>query len=97
MRSGSNKQKPCQSKTSTNQKTKRSCSQLICFRIVATHRKWEFQIFFPSSKGITDIQKGERHHETKFIALNNASVFKREKKANGKEEILLEQVHIKQT
>lgn len=95
-KSRSNKQKPCQSETSTNQKTKRSCPQLICFRIGATHRKREFQTFFPSSKGSTDMQKGERHHETKLIALNYAGIFKEIKKVNGKKEIMFEQVHIKQ-
>lgn len=74
-KSRSNKQKPCQSETSTNQKTKRSC-----FRIGATHRKSEFQTFFPSSKGSTDMQKGEKHHETKLIALNYAGVFREIKK-----------------
>lgn len=75
----SNKCKPCQSKISTNVKTKRSC-QLVCFRIGATHRKREFQTFFPSSKGITDMQKGETHRETKLIVLNYAGFFKQRRK-----------------
>lgn len=43
------------------------------------------------------MQKGERHHETKLIALNYAGIFKEIKKVNGKKEIMFEQVHIKQT